>query len=117
MAPGDTSGQAGVRLRLSPKQIQVLRWLVAYPQVQLSYLPAGPWVCWTASWCKEYAPREVRGKRPEGGTPRVSITTFGVLQRHGLLRLALWAHRTGYYTVSPRGVVALAALEVPACPD
>lgn len=88
---------------VSPTQLAVLRWLAAYPGIDISYNPPDGYVTWSAMWQNEAARRHMVGvmgildfdasfTRPRDlsladcPTPRLTKPTFLALWKRGLLR-------------------------------
>lgn len=113
--------------RLSAKQEAVLRWLVAYPGVELLYTP-GYRAGWTATWMNADARASLvhvgghlgldtnlaipRSAGHEGGTPHVTSGTLDALIKRDLLRPTKRRDKTTYYQISRQGIAALLALQV-----
>ncbi len=113
--------------RLSAKQEAVLRWLVAYPGVELLYTP-GLRAGWTAAWINAEARGSLvhvggawgletnmavpRHAGHEGGTPHVTSGTLDALIKRDLLRPTSRRDTTTNYQISRHGIAALLALQV-----
>lgn len=113
--------------RLSAKQEAVLRWLVAYPGVELVYTP-GYRAGWTATWMNAAARASLvhvgealglelnlaipRSAGHEGGTPHVTSGTLDALIKRKLLRPTKAHDETTYYQISRQGIAALLSLQV-----